>query len=280
MDTDVSKISLKNFLKTYTAISHTFINEYYKFYEMCDFDTFGINLEDVIIYLNIKKKKRFYLRFKQKYIEGLNYITILNNKQKRSGVKVKEYFITLDTFETICMASKSEKSNEVRDYFITLRKFINYYKNNISTMIINNANQNPTKCVYIILVNKNKQIFKFGKTKNIRQRLYVYSSGLDKHPDIKFIMTVDDPKLIEKCVRNILMHGNKHVIKYRKEIYQVNIDIIKNAIFDCAITQQKYTNLFDDKKHDAYIIFDDSEYVQKRTNSSKRKSSKRKSSKR
>ena len=53
-------ISLKSFLKKYTAISNKFIDEYFKFYEMCEKDTFGIEASKVIKYL-----KRFsYLKLK------------------------------------------------------------------------------------------------------------------------------------------------------------------------------------------------------------------------
>jgi phage anti-repressor protein len=52
------------------------------------------------------------------------------------GVRSAIYYISLDTFEKICMVSKSEKANSVRDYFIILRKFINYYKDHISEMIL------------------------------------------------------------------------------------------------------------------------------------------------
>ena len=38
----MSNISLKDFLKKYTAISSKFINEYYKFYELCENNKFGI----------------------------------------------------------------------------------------------------------------------------------------------------------------------------------------------------------------------------------------------
>ena len=37
---NVEKITMKEFLKTYTGISIKFINEYYKFYEMCELNTF------------------------------------------------------------------------------------------------------------------------------------------------------------------------------------------------------------------------------------------------
>jgi hypothetical protein len=48
------------------------------------------------------------------------------------------------------MLSRSNKANSVRDYFILLRKFIMYYKDYISNMIINNAKKYPNGYVYIV----------------------------------------------------------------------------------------------------------------------------------
>jgi hypothetical protein len=45
--------NLKDFLKKYTAISNKFINEYYKFYELCENNTFGIEGSLVIKYLEL-----------------------------------------------------------------------------------------------------------------------------------------------------------------------------------------------------------------------------------
>ena len=50
-------LELKNFLKKFTSINNNFIDEYYKFYELCDNEEFGIDLDIVIEYLYIKKKK-------------------------------------------------------------------------------------------------------------------------------------------------------------------------------------------------------------------------------
>jgi hypothetical protein len=80
----------------------------------------------------------------------------------------------------------------VRDYFIMLHKFIDYYKVHISNKIIDLTKKN--KYVYIILVNKNKNLFKPGRTDNIKNRLRNYATGKDTHPDIRFIMIVDDAK--------------------------------------------------------------------------------------
>ena len=38
-------------------------------------------------------------------------------------------------------------------------------------MIMNNAFNNKSEYVYIVLVNKGKNIFKFGKTNNIRKKI-------------------------------------------------------------------------------------------------------------
>lgn len=49
------KISLKQFLIRYTSIPINFIEKHLEFYDMCDNNIFGIDLEDVIKYLGIKK---------------------------------------------------------------------------------------------------------------------------------------------------------------------------------------------------------------------------------
>ena len=47
-------VSLKEFLKKYTAIPNKFIDNYYKFYEMCEKDIFGIEGSHVIKYLDLQ----------------------------------------------------------------------------------------------------------------------------------------------------------------------------------------------------------------------------------
>lgn len=197
-------IKLIDFLKKYTAISHKFIDEYYKFYEACEYHTFGIKLEDLLDYLGINDRNKFYDRFRKKFNIQTDYKIIRLKQKDMKGIKRAIYYINLDTFEKICMLSKAKKASSVRDYFIILRKFINYYKDHISEMILKKANQNPSKCIYIILVNKNKNIFKYGRTNDLRKRLKTYATGKDTHPDIKFIMLVDDPKYIENCAKVFL----------------------------------------------------------------------------
>jgi phage anti-repressor protein len=247
------KIGMKDFLKTYTGISVKFINEYYKFYEMCELTKYGIDVEDLIKYLDIKKKEKFYSNIRKKYVEGVNYIKKELIHKKTINQKATIYYLDLNTFEKICMESHAKKANEVRDYFIKLREFINYYKSNISNMIINKSLEYPDGSIYIILANKNKNIFKLGITKDIRKRLQNHATGKDTHPDVKFIMLVNNRKDVENCVKKL---SHKYQFKKNQELYKVDIDIIKKHIFDCASVYTNDIELYNNKNVDSYIIFD------------------------
>jgi phage anti-repressor protein len=257
-----NKISLIEYLKTYTAIPIKFIEEYYDFYKMCYKRTHGIPIEYVIKYLGITNEKKFVERLKEKYIEKIDYVIIRKvNKKLMKGDKQVLYFLSFDCFEKICMVSKTNKGNDVRDYFLQLRKHINYYRNKFAEKI--NSMVEKGKGVYILLVNKNKNILKLGQTQNIRKRLQAYSTGRDKHPDINFIFYTEDPKKLESCVK---IFAKVKKVRGKTELYKMDIDVLKKLIFDCA---ELNMNLYDsDKlddtinKYDAYVVFDSSDAIE------------------
>lgn len=280
-------MDLKTFLKLYTAIDEKFIDEYYKFYEMCQDDMYGINILWVIDYLQIKKKEEFMKRFRDKYNNPNDYIVKKYKHLPIKGITNTEYFITLDAFENLCMSSKSEQANKVRDYFITLRKFIVYYKNNIHKMIDNELRNNK-QCIYILLVDNKANFYKIGKSKKFRNRLYQYSTGKLRHPDIKFIMLVNDALQVENCIK-LFMKNNQ----YKKEIYKVDITSLKKFVVACASLSNE-SNQLDLKNfnksypYDGYIIYDEFPLSKEISNeieiitpkkNIKKKSSKKKSSK-
>ena len=199
-------------------------------------------------------------RFLIRYKINIDYIKKLKNKKKEKGDKINYYMINLDTFDKICMMSKSQKANSVRDYFITLRKFIQYYREHISDMIINGIIQHKFDYIYILLVNKDKNIFKIGKTEDIKKRLRLYHNGKDKHPDIQFILLVKNKDFIESCAKNLMM---KYQFKKNQEIYKVDISLIKEFIIDCAKLSIKHDITLDDKKIDSYIIFENNDEIKK-----------------
>lgn len=247
-------ITLKEFLKKYTAISNKFIDEYYSFYERTINNKFGIKTLDIMKYLNINNRYKFEERIRNNYILNIDYIITKLSEKLEKGKTDSNYFITFECFEKICMNSSTEKGKLFRDYFIMLRKFIDYYKQHFSDKINDLVNNN--KYMYILLVNKGKNIFKIGRTQNIRNRLKSYSTGKDKHPDIKFIMIVDDSIKVEKCVK---LMSKQFKYKENKELYKIELDKLKNIIFSCAhLDKIIKDNIYNKEKYDSYIVYDDS----------------------
>ena len=130
-----TNISLKDFLKTYTAISGKFIDEYYYFYELCENDIFGIESNKVVKYLGLKDQKQFHQRLRESYKLDEDYIIKRFIQQSQKGVKESIYYISFDGFEKVCMTSKHKKDNSIRNYFITLRKSIEYYRGHFANEI-------------------------------------------------------------------------------------------------------------------------------------------------
>jgi phage anti-repressor protein len=254
-------ITLQEFLIKFTAIPIKFIEEYIKFYNMCKIDKFGIKVIDVINYLGVKSRKKFEERLRNIYIVNKDYIIHKENKQLIKGVRDAHYMLSFDGFEKIALRSSTKKGEMFRDYFIMLRKFIDYYKQHIADKIMELTQTN--KFMYIILVNKNKNIFKIGRTGDIRKRLMAYSTGKESHPDVKFIMIVNDDKKVEKCTKLFIKVKQ---FKANKELYQTDFDYLKKTIYNCAeLDDNLKIQIEKDDKFDSYVVFDDNntiEYLQ------------------
>jgi hypothetical protein len=174
------------------------------------------------------------------------------------GVKDANYMLSFETFEKICMNSSTEKGKMFRDYFVMLRKFIDYYKNYIADKIMELTKTN--KYIYILTVNKKSNILKLGRTGDIRKRLQTYATGKDTHPDIKFIMIVEDDKRVENCAKAFI---KAFQYKGNKELYKIHNDNLKEIIFDCAKTDKKVQKLIENNKNlDTYVVYDDSKKIE------------------
>ena len=78
-------ITLKDFLKKYTAISNKFIDEYYSFYEKTQDNNFGIKIQDVMKYLNIKNQDKFEERLRNNFILRKDYEIIRYLQKSEKG---------------------------------------------------------------------------------------------------------------------------------------------------------------------------------------------------
>jgi hypothetical protein len=167
------------------------------------------------------------------------------------GVKDAHYMLSFEGFERLCMSSSTKIGKEFQDYFIMLRKFIDYYKEHISDKILDLTKTN--KFMYILAVNKNTNIFKLGRTGDIRKRLQAYSTGREKHPDIKYILIVEDDKRVEQCSKAFV---KAQQYKGNRELYKLECDVLKKVVLGCAEIDKSFAaDLLE--KMDTYVVFDD-----------------------
>jgi len=149
--------------------------------------------------------------------------------------------LTPDCAKMILQATKSKKGNEVRLYFIEIEKMLYKYKD----VIINNLkneldliknNQKPkidnkkSKIYVFKTLNTDLTLYKIGRTKNLKNRLGQYNSPLANDLKIIYEYETNNIKQVESCIK-ILMKNSQYR-KY-KEVFQINIDIIKKLIKNC-----------------------------------------------
>jgi phage anti-repressor protein len=252
------KITLKEFLYKFTAVPQRFIDEYYKFYELCETNKYGIPIALIVRYLGIKDEHSFKERIRTTLTLSLDYMIMRERKKLTKGVSDAHYMLSFEGFERLCLASTTKKGNEFRDYFIMLRKFIDYYKEHITDKILELTKTN--KFMYILAVNKKTNIFKLGRTGDIRKRLQTYSTGKETHPDIKYILIVEDDKRVEKCSKAFI---RAQQYKGNRELYKLECATLKKVVLGCAEVDKVFTTAVTKNKDlDTYVVFDDSKTIE------------------
>jgi hypothetical protein len=144
---------------------------------------------------------------------------------------------------------KTKKAIEVREYYYELEQVIDQYKEyiikgleeKIKTLENNQKPKvNPTKgVIYIIQTADGIGHYKIGKTVNLKKRLNSYNG--DKKDDIipLYIYETDDIHEVEHCIK---AYVKKYKYRKYKEVYKVDINLLKELINDCGEFNDK-TNL-------------------------------------
>ena len=255
---------LSEFLKKYSTISVKFIDDFFNMYEYktSNYD-FVIDLNKVVKWLKTRKdsiKKTLV----QTYVIDVDYmITKIGTKGRPS----EQIMITPECFKRLCMLSKTEKAESVRTYFINIEKLIDKYKNTIIEdlskkvgVLENNQKPiiNPKKgVIYVLQSNKTiDDTFKLGRSKKFIQRLLSHNSIEEDNLKIKLLYETDNIKQVENCVKNALKTKQ---YRKKKEIFQVDIDIIKQTIEQCEEIICRVNNNKSKSKNKVKIILNKNE---------------------
>jgi phage anti-repressor protein len=123
-----------SFLKKYTLINDEFINDFYKLFDekyIVLNNSFIINYELLIKWLDIKSKKSFVETLNNSYKKNIDYIVIKQKINTHGGNNKKIYMLTSDAAKRYCLMTKSKKGDDIRHYFIEIEKSLFKYQHYI-----------------------------------------------------------------------------------------------------------------------------------------------------
>jgi phage anti-repressor protein len=231
---------LPDFLKKYSTIPNKFIDDFFTLYDYKTNDNdLIINFDNLCKWLNCRKdvlKKTL----ETSYIKNVDY-SIKIIKLQSKGRPSEKIIITPDCMKRICMRSSTSKAEEVRTYFIKIEKLIDKYKQviiddlNKKLNILEN-NQKPKVnikkgVIYIVKTQKTvDDFFKVGRSKKFLSRLMSHNSIEADDIEILMLYETDNIIQVETCVKTALKTKQ---YRKRKEIYQVDLDTIKETIEKC-----------------------------------------------
>jgi predicted GIY-YIG superfamily endonuclease len=140
------------------------------------------------------------------------------------------------------MMTRSKQGDTVRSYFIDVENLYIKYRDLVMNGIeeelqgIKKAEQPkfiPNKgYIYIIKASdKNDSVYKIGRSKDLKSRLVTYQTGKTEDIKVMYVYRTDDLKEVEGCVKAWVKR-----FQYRKfkEVYQVDLNILKDVITKCA----------------------------------------------
>lgn len=247
-------LSLKDFLKKYSTLNNDFLEQFLSFYDENTFpDDFVIDLDLVINWLEVDRRelKRTLLHSYRKKYDYIVNKTISNNKH--GGHNKQIIMITPDCFKRICLMTKSKKGEMVRTYFISLEKLIIKYRKYIVDGLNKKIhelenNQKPyintnKGIIYIFAADESQSLFKLGKTKNLTKRMNQHNSSHSNNIDVLFVSEVEDIDTVESCVKSLM---KKHKYRKYKEVYEIDINVIKSLIVECSKMNQ-FTDYYSKK---------------------------------
>jgi phage anti-repressor protein/predicted GIY-YIG superfamily endonuclease len=237
-------ISFIDFLKKYSTIPNSFLDDFFNIFNKTSRYNSDkeIDIEIVAKWLKVQKHK---LRetLKKTYKKDIDYIVEKVYKPfGKGGQTKKNVFITVNCFKKICQLTKSKMGNQVRDYFIQVESLLNKYKDYIIEGMQNKITKlekdqkpkvNPESGVIYIFRTPNSSensLYKIGRTKDLKKRLQSHQSGLSHDIEVLFYYESENIVKIEKCIK--LLMKDYQYRKY-KEVYKINIDIIKSLIHQC-----------------------------------------------
>lgn len=258
--------NIRSFLKKFSSIPNAFIDDFHQVYNRIAQDEFIIDLDIVSKWLNVRKDLLKDTLVKSYEID-VDY-SIEKIAKPGKGRKPEKIMLTADCFKFLCMRSRTAKAQMVRVYYVELENLIEKYSADFTEKLQQRIaelerNQRPKDYpkgkgfIYVVKASEGvNSVYKLGKSKDLKARLRSHSSAKMDDMDIIHVLEVEMLDEVERCVKAMLKQKQYRKIK---EVYQVDIDIIKATIKDCAkLAIKTQFRLSKPSKHTGgyYMVFD------------------------
>jgi len=243
-------MSAKEFVKMTSTVPAKFVDELFEFYDETTNQTDTVIRLDVVAKWLSANKDILAKTLRKSYRAGFDYVVELNTKAQKSDPRSnnhKLYLITPDCFKRLAMTSRSKNAEMVRTYFIEIENmFLKYRMQTLQGMQHEierlERNQRDKKglgdvdpkagYLYVIRASEHKDgIFKIGRSKDLLSRLRNYDSGRADDIEVMYMYQVPDIVSAEGCVKALL---KKYKYRKYKEVYQADIDMIKDLVKGCG----------------------------------------------
>jgi phage anti-repressor protein len=238
-------MNFKDFILKYSSINSKFLEDFYKIIRedyIEKYYEFLIDSEILRKWLQINSRRAFNDTIKRSYKKNIDYTIEKIKKSIGSGGQNFEVItLTPEAAKKICLSTNSKIGRQVQQYFLDLEVVLYKYKNYIIAgmnekikQLENNQKSkiNPTKGIIYIFkaLNTNLTLHKLGKTINSKIRFKAHNSPMANDINVLFQYETDNIDQVESCVKALM---KKSQYRKYKEVYQVDLDILRKTILDC-----------------------------------------------
>jgi hypothetical protein len=238
-------MNFKEFILKYSSINSKFLEDFYEIIREDNIEKyheFLIDSELLRKWLEINNKQMFNNTIKRSYKKNIDYkIEKIKKSIGSGGHNLQVITLTPEAAKKICLSTSSKIGKQVQQYFLDLEVVLYKYKNYIIVGMNDKIKQlennqkpkiNPTKGIIYVFkaLNTNLTLYKLGKAIDSKTRFKSHNSPLANDIEVLFQYETDNIEQVESCAK-VLMKKSQYR-KY-KEVYQVDLDILRKIIVDC-----------------------------------------------
>jgi phage anti-repressor protein len=238
-------MDFQTFITKYSFVNAHFVKDFYNIIKedyIERYSEFLIDSEILRKWLAILNRRIFNDTIKRSYKKNIDYVIKKVKKSEGSGGQNFEVItLTPEAAKKICLSTNSKKGGQVQQYFLDLEVALYKYKNYIIDGMEKKIkqlenNQKPKinsnkKIIYVFkALNTDLTLYRIGKTINSKTRFSKHNSPMANDLEVLFQYETENIDQVESCIKAQMKKAQYR--KY-KEIYEVDLDIIKKSLKNC-----------------------------------------------